>query len=117
VQFDLQKLFKGSAFSILFEIKILSSFGSVFSNVLSQLICRNINIVGFSQLHPLSHHRRELRFELFMVVVNYFYLRKDFTAAELINLMSEGVSCCVGLQSQLELCHYFLLKGNLKSNI
>lgn len=97
LQFHLQKLSKRSAFSILFEIEILSSFWSVFPNVLSQLVCRNIHFVRLGQVHPLSHHRRKLWLKFFVVVVNHFYLRKYFTSAELINLVSESVSCCVCL--------------------
>jgi hypothetical protein len=52
-----------------------------------------------------------------VVVVNYLNLGEDFTAAELIYLMSKGVGGCVGLQSQLQLGNCLLLEGNLESNV
>ena len=52
-----------------------------------------------------------------MVVIDYLYLGENLTPTKLIYLVSEGVSGCVGLQSELQLCNDLLFESDLKSDV
>lgn len=58
-----------------------------------------IRMITLGQLQSLLDHLTELRLELFVVVVNRLYFRKDLTSAELIDFMCKRVGCQVRLQA------------------
>jgi len=92
-QLQLQKLSQRLTFIILFQIEILSSLLSILFDVLSGLIYRRIDFTRFSYINPLPHHCSKLWSELFVVVVDYFYLGKNLSSVKLIYFVGKDVSC------------------------
>jgi hypothetical protein len=52
-----------------------------------------------------------------VVVVDHLHLGKDLATSKLVDFVREGVSSRVGLQSQLQLGHRFLLDGDLQRHV